>query len=123
MEVVLTNDGYVSSYNLTAETASIGGEIVEEPDDMQDFEVHFYCYKVEDGKLKKDSEKFEQYKILNLQTEIRARRERECFSIIDRSLFWYEGLSDEQNYELRQWYEAWLDAPETFKIPEKPEWL
>ena len=123
MEIVTNEHGYVSSYNLATDTSSIGGVIVDDPEDLQDFEAHFYCYKLVNGALQKDLEKLEWYKTLNLQTEIRARRERECFSIIDRSLFWYEKLSDEQNYELRQWYEAWRDAPETLKVPEKPEWL
>lgn len=123
MEIVTNEQGYVSSYNLTTDTASIGGHIVDTPEDLQDFEIHFYCYKLVDGALQKDSEKLEWYRILNLQTEIRARREKECFNIIDRSKLWYDKLTNEQYQELSAWYEAWLNAPETLIVPTAPNWL
>jgi len=54
---------------------------------------------------------------------IRTKRFQECFSIINRGAFWYDQLSKEQKAELRVWYQAWLDAPSTKIIPEKPAWL
>ena len=55
--------------------------------------------------------------------DIRRRREEECFSIINRGNLWYDTLTDEQKAELRVWYHAWLDAPQTMAIPTKPTWL
>lgn len=58
--------------------------------------------------------------------EIRALRETECFSIINRGNLWYNVYvygDPTRAYELRAWYKAWLDAPETGIIPTKPSWL
>lgn len=55
--------------------------------------------------------------------EIRQQREYECFPIINRGAFWYDTLTTSQKDELRLWYHAWLDAPETGLIPERPTWL
>lgn len=54
---------------------------------------------------------------------IRKRRMDECFSVVNRGKFFYESLSPEETDELRRWYYAWLDAPATKVIPEKPAWL
>ncbi len=59
----------------------------------------------------------------NQLKEIRDRREHECFPIINRGALWYNMLSDEYKEELRVWYQAWLDAPTTLVIPQKPVWL
>ena len=123
MEIVLNDQGYVSSYNLTTDTSSIGGDIVDNPVDLQDFEVNFYCYKLEGGKLIKDNEKVEEYRIINLKNQVRTRRQAECFNIVDRSKFWYDSLTEAQLNELKTWYDAWLDAPETLVIPTAPLWL
>ena len=55
--------------------------------------------------------------------EYRLRREKECFSVINRGQLWYEGISITQLLELRKWYKDWLAVTETMVIPEKPEWL
>lgn len=54
---------------------------------------------------------------------LRKQREKECFPIINRGSLWYEKLSEEQDAELREWYQAWLDAPATLVIPDRPLWL
>ena len=54
---------------------------------------------------------------------LRAVREFECFSIINRSPLWFMSLSSEQQKELTEWYKAWLDVTETSVIPTKPTWL
>lgn len=84
-----------------------------------------------DGKLYSASEmqstdyltrKAEYDKNANLSV-IRAQRETECFSVINRGTLWYEKLTAEQKNELSVWYQNWLDAPQTGIIPAKPEWL
>jgi hypothetical protein len=59
----------------------------------------------------------------NYKETIRKRREKECFPIINRGFLWYERLSREQLNELEEWYQAWLDAPETRIIPALPIWV
>lgn len=54
---------------------------------------------------------------------IRSRREFECFSVVDRGKLWYEGLTAAQLEELKAWYQAWLDAPQTGVIPDSLEWV
>lgn len=84
-----------------------------------------------DGKLYSESEmKSEDYLSKKLIYEketslifIRTRRESECFSIINRGTLWHDKLSTQQKSELSKWYEAWLDAPATGVIPERPTWI
>jgi len=55
---------------------------------------------------------------------LRARRQRECFNIIDnRSQLWWNRLSEEEKTELDVWYRAWLNVTKTKVIPNKPIWL
>ena len=54
---------------------------------------------------------------------LRARRERECFSIINRGQLWYNNLTAEQKLEVEKWYEQWLNVTDTKFIPDRPEWL
>lgn len=55
--------------------------------------------------------------------EIRTRRVAECFAVVNRGKIWYDRLSEEQETELADWYEAWLNAPETLVVPDRPEWM
>ena len=59
---------------------------------------------------------------LTWQNELRRRRAFECFAISDRAV-WFYGLTEEQKAEVQHWRQAWLDAPETGAIPEKPQWI
>lgn len=54
---------------------------------------------------------------------IRQRRSKECFTIINRGILWYNCLTIEQKSELNGWYHSWLNATETGVIPPKPKWL
>lgn len=56
-------------------------------------------------------------------SNIREKREIECFSIINRGQLWYNSLTSAQINELNTWYLEWLDAPSTKKIPTKPTWI
>lgn len=53
---------------------------------------------------------------------IRQLRRKECFDITDRAA-WYDALTQEQKAEVQSWRKAWLDAPETGIIPERPKWI
>lgn len=76
--------------------------------------------KVIDGKVVAVEHETTQEDILN---NLRTRREKECFSIINRGQLWYDTLNEEQLEELKDWYNAWLDVTETKQIPEKLEWI
>ena len=66
-------------------------------------------------------------------SNIRRKREEECFAYINRGMLWYNKLTEEQKQELESWYQAWLDVPQTYQkvhpvklsdiIPSKPKWL
>lgn len=55
--------------------------------------------------------------------KLQARRERECFTYVNRGAVWYDGLTAAQRKELDVWYRAWLNVTETLTPPDKPEWL
>lgn len=61
--------------------------------------------------------------IKDYKSEIRRRREKECFPIINRGKLWYDRLTLTQLFELEIWYQEWLDAPETGCIPSLPQWV
>ena len=66
--------------------------------------------------------------MIKLTTEQRAEvvrnnRERICFPIINRGKLWYDSLSQEEYIALQNWYQAWLDAPRTLKIPNTPDFV
>ncbi len=50
---------------------------------------------------------------------LRQIREQECFSIVDRPI-WYKRLNEEQKYLVDKWYEQWLDVTSTFVEPIRP---
>lgn len=55
------------------------------------------------------------------QGELRRRRREECFPVINRGAPWYDTLTQEQRLTLNQWYEEWLNAPQTGVAPVMPE--
>lgn len=72
----------------------------------------------------------EQQRAFDLK-RLRAIREEECFSIINRGQLWYNGLNSLQLSELQLWYKKWLNITEKYVdgisfdllIPEKPSWI
>ena len=54
---------------------------------------------------------------------LQKKREEICFPVINRGKLWYERLTNEQQGELRQWYQAWLDVTKTLEIPKTPVWI
>lgn len=52
---------------------------------------------------------------------LRNRRQTECFDRIDnKSVLWWNSLSDEDEAEVKQWYNDWLNVTSTKVIPELP---
>lgn len=62
-------------------------------------------------------------KVGNPSQALRELREKVCFPVINRGKLWYDCLTPIQLGELKSWYHAWLDAPETLIMPETPGWL
>lgn len=58
-----------------------------------------------------------------IKNESRRRREAECFPIINRGQLWYDGLTEQQLAELKEWYQAWLNVTETLVVPMKLVWI
>ena len=76
---------------------------------------------VEQTEEEKQQEK--EFEVKKLLARLRVKRERECFSVVNRGNAWYQKLTAEQSLELNEWYEAWLAVTETLTIPEKPNWI
>lgn len=121
MKVILNEDGFISSYALEGNLAD--SIELPDPEDIAHFEEHFTAYKVRDGTAAFDSEQNDAIEMETKKADLRDRREKECFSVINRGQLWYEGVSLTQLLELRQWYQAWLKVTETLTVPEKPAWL
>lgn len=118
ISVIFDEDGYIEAF------ATIGGVEGGEPyppiPDMD--EGYFMCYKFTDRwEFDEERKTFVQNRML--LEELRAEREEECFSVINRGQAWYNTLTEEQTIELDTWYKAWLDVTETLIKPERPEWL
>ena len=119
MQVKVDQNGYITDY-------CIGGSIADSVDVTQPEEFgadNYAAYKLIDGTLTLDTDRLAALRLADRQNAIRARRERECYSVINRGQLWYEGVSIAHLVELRKWYKAWLDAPATLIIPDRPAWL
>lgn len=119
--LITLKDGYVESYCIVGElTDAIE---VPEPADMSHFDANSSAYKLVDGELVFDSDKEAAIELEKTKDELRRRREKECFAVVDRSHFWYDNITEEQKIELKQWYDAWLNVTTTLIVPDKPNWL
>ena len=121
MQVYLDDNGYVTSFAIIGNL--VGGVEVAELKDLRHFQEHYSEYKVLGGELVFDENKETDEERELYKQELRDRREKECFSIINRGQLWYESLDGQQRTELRDWYNAWLKVTETLIIPEKPTWI
>ena len=125
MKVIFDENGYIKSFAVVGDLkgalefseAEIDAEL------LSNLKTDFKSYHLIDGKFVKDEYKMTEI-LHNIElAELRARRETECFEVVNRSTLWYNTLTEEQKVELNAWYHAWLDVTETLAVPEKPEWL
>lgn len=120
MKVKLDAQGYIEQYVLVGENPDCTIEVIE-PDD---FDIcHYKAYRIVGEQCILDIERLADINIEMQKNEIRQRREEECFSYINRGMLWYNRLTPAQEMELKEWYDAWLDAPETRVVPDKLQWL
>lgn len=120
MKVQVDENGYVQNFVLTGEGSACDTEVPTPADFMP---MAWQAYRLIDGALTLDADRLAALQLAAKQDAIRARRERECFVVINRGQLWYEGISLSRLVELRKWYKSWLDAPATLIVPERPEWL
>lgn len=112
---VIDSDVYYDNYIPWIETHSA-------PDDFEKTYL-YYSYNKNSNEYIVDIQKKEEYEREFLIIELRFRRERECFPIINRGTFWYEMLTEVQLKELKDWYVAWLNVTETLVPPDPLPWI
>ena len=120
MKVTFDENGYVSGWCMIGDN---GGEEYDPPEDFDSFLDRFDVFKLVDGKLVRDAEKEEADRQEAELASLRERREKECFSVVNRGWIWYSSLTLAQWRDLRAWYLAWLKVTETGTIPERPSWI
>ena len=120
MRITTDEKGYVTGWSIAGDEE---GVLCQVPADFDRFAVFYPAYRLENGKLTEDSQALMVLQEQHRKEEIRRQREDQCFPYINRGALWYEKLTQDQRAQMGQWYQAWLDAPETMTIPEDLEWL
>ena len=120
MKVTFDENGYVNGWCMVGDN---GGEEFDPPEDFDTFLDRFESFKLADGKLIFDADKDDAVRLETEKTSLRARREKDCFSVVNRGWLWYSTLTLAQWRELRTWYISWLKVTETMTPPERPSWV
>lgn len=121
MKILIDENKYLTCFCIDAELEN--GIEVADPNDLESFIDAFRAYKYEDGNLVLDENKLQSVNDERIADELRFKRQKACFPIINRGELWYSRLTAGQKEELDAWYQAWLDVTDTKVLPEKPEWL
>lgn len=121
MKIITDENGKITEFALIGEL--VDGVDAPDPEDTEHFLQHYGGYVFSEGQILFDEIRDAAEEAAKRITELRERREKECYTIINRGQLWYETLSVSQLLELRTWYKAWLKVSETGTIPEKPSWL
>lgn len=121
MKILIDENKYLTCFCIDAELEN--GIEVAEPDDLQSFIDTFRAYKYENGNLLLDEQKMQYVNDVRTADELRFKREKACFPIINRGELWYSRLTADQKKELDAWYQAWLDVTDTKALPDTPTWL
>lgn len=121
MKILIDENKYLTCFCVDAELN--GGIEVNTPEDIDTFADEFRAYKYDNGQLTLDPIKLDELNNERLMDDLRHKRERNCFTYVNRGELWYSRLSEIQKEELSVWYQAWLDVTTTKIIPDKPDWL
>ena len=121
MKVKKDEKGFISEFTLVGNL--VDGIEIPNPENLEHFLEHYEAYTVHNGVLLFDSGHDEEVADNATKAELRIRREKECFSFINRGQLWYGMLTVKQIAELTAWYKAWLKVTDTKVVPEKPSWL
>ena len=120
MKIQVNENNYVENYVIVGKSSSCNIE-VEEPEGFSP--DNFQAWKYDGEKLVYDGEKAKALQAERDKDEIRFERSRVCFPVVNRGQLWYDTLTESEKNEIREWYQKWLDAPETGVVPEMPKWL
>lgn len=126
MQVKINTNGFIEEFLLDGSVGVLPDSVevaLDDTIDLEDFLYNFHAYKVVDGKLEIDTDKHASIVDENAKELLRQMRARECFPVINRGVFWYDTLSEDQRAELQKWYKDWLDVTDTNEIPTKPSWI
>lgn len=126
MYILVDDNNYIKEYVLLEIEGYVprAEEVkIAEPVDISHFLRHSNSYRLVDGVLVFDKVNEQLLMVKRELDELRLRREKECFVIINRGMPWYNTLTDKQKQEIDVWYKAWLDVTETRIVPEKLIWL
>lgn len=121
MKILIDENKYLTCVCIDAELEN--GIEIDTPNDIDAFVDIFRAYKYENGQLILDQDKLQMLNEERFNEELRLKRQKFCFTYINRGELWYNRLSDTQKNELDTWYQAWLDVTDTKVIPTAPEWL
>lgn len=121
MKILIDENKYLTCFCIDAELEN--GIEIADPDDLESFIDTFRAYKYEDGNLILDEQKLQSVNNARIIDELRFKRQKACFPIINRGELWYSRLTAGQKEELDLWYQAWLNVTATKVVPEMPEWL
>lgn len=114
MLVYINKEGFLKSPDIL--DATIPMEVSEDTWDIISYCKNFHNWKYENGNWTQVC--------INNEAYLRKCRTIDCFNILDnRSLLWYNSLTEEQLEELNKWYQDWLNVTDTKIIPETPSWL
>ena len=120
MKIQVNENNFVENYVIVGESNVCNIE-VEEPEGFSP--DNFQAWKYDGEKLVYDGEQAKVLQAERNKDEIRFERQRVCFPVVNRGQFWYDTLTQNEKNEIREWYQKWLDAPETGVVPEKLSWL
>ena len=121
MKILIDENKYLTCFCIDAELEN--GIEISDPDDLESFIDTFSAYKYENGNLILDEQKLQSVNDTHIADELRFKREKVCFPIINRGALWYSRLTATQKKELGAWYQAWLDVTDTKVLPDMPAWL
>jgi hypothetical protein len=121
MKILIDENKYLTCFCVDAELD--GGIEVETPADIDAFADTFAAYRYEKGRLVLDHNRLGALDDERINNNLRHKREKVCFPIINRGELWYSKLTEAQKDELGAWYQAWLDVTDTMVVPEAPAWL
>lgn len=96
---------------------------VDEPQNIDNFWENHSSYQLINGELVLDEKKLQQDKQEAQINNLRIKREKICFPIVNRGVLWYNTLTENQKNELNNWYKAWLDVTLTLEEPQIPSWI
>ena len=115
----INENGYLTGYAIIGDVEN--SIEIEVPDDFE--EKNYRAYRVIGLMAVMEHERLNELAKEREAYQLRQRRETECFTIINRGGLWYDLLTGAEKSELLDWYQAWLDAPQTGVFPITPAWL